>query len=71
MPADKPLCIGHIGYDRVELVSGKLFVLDTGAANGGQLTALILPGFELVEIKSPINYHWCRVKDFQYAYNLL
>ena len=52
----KPICMGHIGYQRVELVPGKLYALDTAAVDGGRLTALILPGFEIQSIACPVNH---------------
>jgi serine/threonine protein phosphatase 1 len=54
---NKPICIGHIGYDRVELVPGKLIALDTGVVRGGMLTAVILPENRIVQIKAEHNYY--------------
>lgn len=52
----KPVCIGHLQYGSVELVKGKLYAIDTGAASGGKLTALILPEKEIVSVASRKNY---------------
>lgn len=57
MTFDKPVCIGHIGYDRVELVPGKLYALDTGCAKGRQLAAVILPAGQVVLLDAKRNYY--------------
>ena len=57
MRFDKPVCMGHIGYARVALVPEGLYALDTGAVRGGQLTAVVFPGGELVQVPVPRNYH--------------
>ena len=54
---DKPICIGHVGYFRVELVAGQLYALDTGACRGGTLTAVVFPGGSLTEVNVQIDYH--------------
>lgn len=46
----KPVCIGHIGYARVELVLGRLYALDTGACDGHLLTAVVLPEGRVVSV---------------------
>lgn len=57
MRFDKPVCIGHIGYARVALVPEGLYALDTGAVRGGQLTAMVFPGGELIQTPVARNYH--------------
>jgi serine/threonine protein phosphatase 1 len=52
----KPICMGHIGYDRVILVEKELYALDTGLVRGGPLTAIVFPQMELVRIETGINY---------------
>jgi len=54
---NKPICIGHVRYNNIELVQKQLYALDTGAANGGQLAAVILPEYRIVQIKSKRNYY--------------
>ncbi len=54
---DKAICIGHIGYERVELVPGELYALDTGTVKGGMLTAVILPENKVVQVKAEKNYY--------------
>lgn len=54
---EKPVCMGHIGYDRVVLVPNGLYALDTRAVYGGQLTAAVFPGGEIFQIPVPRNYH--------------
>ncbi len=56
MQLDKPICIGHIGYSIVELVSGRLFALDTQSCTGGSLTAVIFPEGEIISVPSQRNY---------------
>jgi len=51
------LCIGHVGYERVELVPARLFALDTGVVKGGKLTCIVFPGCELFSVKSERNYY--------------
>ncbi len=53
---DTSICIGHIGYDRVELVPGGLYALDTGAVQGGQLTAVIVEEGRIVQVPVLRNY---------------
>jgi serine/threonine protein phosphatase 1 len=53
----KPVIFGHhaIGVDPL-IVNQKLYGIDTGAAQGGRLTALILPSFEWVQVQSAKDY---------------
>lgn len=53
----KPICVGHIEYKTVELVPKRLFALDTKAAEGGFLSAIIFPTYEIVGAKSKNNYY--------------
>ena len=53
---NKPICMGHLVYDRVVLIKNKFYALDTGVVRGGPLTALILPSNDLVSIKTGINH---------------
>jgi len=52
----KPICMGHVGYSSVELISGELFALDTGACRQGELTAVILPENRIVRVAVEENY---------------
>jgi hypothetical protein len=54
---EKPVCIGHIGYERAELVPGRLFALDTHAVAGGQLTMVSFPDERLRAVDVGTNYH--------------
>ena len=64
----KPICIGHSRYKNIELVPKRLFALDTGAAKGGFLTAVILPECRIVQIASGRNHYeesrqeWSKIK---------
>ena len=50
-PEDKrPLVIGHLEYDSVELVTGGLYAVDTEAVGGNRLTAVVFPGLEIVSV---------------------
>ena len=53
----KPVCIGHVGYPKVELVAGKLFALDTGVVRGRELTCVVFPGGKLFSVKSKQDYY--------------
>ncbi len=52
----KPLCIGHIGYSDVELVTGKLYAVDTRAVRGGMLTAVDFPTGRITQVPAKRNY---------------
>ncbi|NOX52883.1 MAG: hypothetical protein GXP27_00280, partial [Planctomycetes bacterium] len=53
----KPICIGHVGYARVELVPGRLFALDGRAVRGGELLAVVFPENTIVSVKAAKNYY--------------
>jgi len=53
----RPICIGHIGYSRVELVPGLLYALHTRAVGGGCLSAAIFPGGSVVHVAAARNYY--------------
>ena len=53
----KPVCIGHVGYARVELVPGRLFALDGRVVRGGELVAVVFPGCEIVSVRAAKNYY--------------
>jgi hypothetical protein len=46
----RPILFGHRSHDRVALIERGLYALDTNAAYGGPLTALIMPAGELVSM---------------------
>jgi hypothetical protein len=56
-PWEQPVCLGHVGYERVELVTGRLFALDTGAVRGGRLTMVSFPGAQLLGVPVGTDYH--------------
>jgi predicted phosphodiesterase len=53
---DKPVCIGHRKYYRVDLVPKRLYGLDEKVHCGGFLTAVIFPGGEVKRIESGGDY---------------
>lgn len=55
-PSAKPICIGHLAYERVELVPGALFALDTRAVYGCHLSALILPEGKIMQVRAKRNH---------------
>ncbi len=50
------VCMGHITYPRTELIPGRLYALDTGCCDAGQLSALVLPAGEIVTVQASCNY---------------
>jgi serine/threonine protein phosphatase 1 len=58
----KPVVVGHHVVLEGPVVHRDLvYYLDTGACHGGSLTALIVPGFELVSVKARRD-HWAHTK---------
>jgi|GEM_PF-327650 len=55
--SEKPICIGHLEYKCVELVTGKLYGLDTEAVKGGRVTAVVLPEGRIVEVHCTANHY--------------
>lgn len=53
---NKPICIGHVGYQQVELVPGGLYCLDTGAVQAGKLTALVVEERQIIQVPVLHNY---------------
>jgi len=62
---EKPVCMGHIGYERVELVPGKLFALDTRVVKGGELTCVVFPGCEIFSVQAERDYYTESLKEWQ------
>ncbi|MDX8389938.1 MAG: metallophosphoesterase [Mariprofundaceae bacterium] len=56
MAFTKPVCMGHIHYDRVQLVPNQLYALDNNCCFGDKLTAVILPFGEVVSVSAQLNY---------------
>ncbi|MCU0525398.1 MAG: serine/threonine protein phosphatase [Elainella sp. Prado103] len=53
----KPVIVGHhVVGDSPLITTQKIYGIDTGACHGGNLTAVILPGFEIVQVRSPKDY---------------
>jgi serine/threonine protein phosphatase 1 len=61
----KPVCIGHLAYSRLDLVPGCLFALDTGAADGDCLTAVVFPGGEIRQVKAARCYRDEAFREWQ------
>ena len=57
MSFEKPVCMGHIGYERAELVPRKLYALDAHAVHGGEFLAVVFPQHELISVKARRNYY--------------
>ncbi len=65
---DKPLIIGHHDYLRNGqplIYRDKVFCLDTSCCTGGALTAIILPDFRIVSVRSRANYWRQAVIDYR------
>jgi serine/threonine protein phosphatase 1 len=62
----KPVIFGHhVTGDHPLILDQRVFGIDTGACHGGQLTALILPGFEIVQVQAPQNYWQVEASKWQ------
>lgn len=56
---DKPIIAGHHDYSGIGqplIIKDKIFLIDTGCCYGKNLTALLLPEFRLISVKSLKNY---------------
>lgn len=67
LPPGKPVCFGHLGYARVELVERRLFALDTGACAGKELTAVVLPEGRVVSVTARCDHAANSWKEWQGA----
>ncbi len=59
LDAAKPLVFGHHDYLRngqPVIREGRAYGIDTGAAHGGRLTALVLPDFRIVSVPAAEDY---------------
>lgn len=61
----KPVVVGHHDYlrdhGRPLVREGLVYGIDTGCVYGGRLSALILPGFEIVSVPARSD-HWSRIR---------
>jgi serine/threonine protein phosphatase 1 len=54
---EKPVIFGHhMSGDQPFILNQKVYGIDTGACHGGRLTAMILPSFEIVQVKARKDY---------------
>lgn len=59
---DKPIIYGHhVTGDQPMIRDGRIYGIDTGACHGGYLTAVVLPGFRVVQVKAERD-HWAEQK---------
>ena len=69
----KPLCVGHVSYPTIALKPSRLYALDTDAAKGGHLTAVIFPECKVVQVSSKKNYYeesrqeWSKIELSKYS----
>lgn len=63
----KPVCMGHLDYNKIDLVERQLYALDSGVAMGRLLTGVVFPEYKIVQIKAEKNYYeesrfeWSRI----------
>ncbi|TMQ17161.1 MAG: serine/threonine protein phosphatase [Deltaproteobacteria bacterium] len=57
----RPVIFGHHVVEQPLVRPGKIYGIDTGACFGGALTAVVLPGFDLVSVPARED-HWARAK---------
>lgn len=60
---DKPLIVGHHHYRRDGqplIIEDRVYAIDTGCTHGWRLTAVILPAFDIVSVRSRKNY-WAQM----------
>jgi serine/threonine protein phosphatase 1 len=54
---DKPVIFGHhVVGDEPLIIDRQVYGIDTGACHGGNLTAVIIPGFEIVQVGASKDY---------------
>lgn len=56
-----PIIFGHHVVEAPLVRPGQVYGIDTGACHGGMLTAVVLPGFEVVSVPARAD-HWARIK---------
>lgn len=63
---EKPVVFGHhVVGDEVKIFGDRVYGLDTGACHGGRLSALIVPGFEVVSVPVEVDYWVNEIRDNQ------
>jgi serine/threonine protein phosphatase 1 len=54
---EKPVIFGHhVVGDEPLIIDRKVYGIDTGSCHGGRLTAVIIPGFEIVQVRASKDY---------------
>ncbi len=54
---EKPVIFGHhVVGDEPLIINRKVYGIDTGGCHGGNLTAVIMPGFEIVRVRADRDY---------------
>jgi serine/threonine protein phosphatase 1 len=62
----KPVIFGHhVVGDEPLIIDRQVYGIDTGACHGGRLTAVILPGFEIVQVSAERDYWQAEIVKWQ------
>jgi serine/threonine protein phosphatase 1 len=63
---DKPVIFGHhVVGDEPLIIDRKVYGIDTGACHGGRLTALVIPGFKIIQVQSAQDYWQAELVKWQ------
>ncbi len=65
---DKPVIAGHHDYSgegKPLVIKDKIFLMDTGCCYGKSLSALLLPDFRLISVKSQKNYWGLAMQNYK------
>jgi serine/threonine protein phosphatase 1 len=62
----KPVIFGHhVVGDEPLIIDSKVYGIDTGACHGGKLTAVIIPSFEIIQVRAERDYWQAELVKWQ------